>query len=165
MRAPLCTHSYVCGCPCVCVCVCEHAEGCERGFGWSGSAPRPPRVRGARRGAAGGGCRLPPAAGRLGGGGAKFGTSANRGLFRNAGSHFTGRFAKELGAPLQSWKEAGGCCREPLALSSPGALWWVCPPGVPPPRNSETRLGALQRAQVKLFGIDIHIWELFGEPG
>lgn len=70
---------------------------------------------------------------------------------RNADSHFRGRCAKELGAPLQSWKEAGGFCGEPVTSSPPPSslegLPSQCPPTMP-------HTCATQK----------HSWELFGEP-
>lgn len=145
-NASLCAHSSMRGCPCV----CEHAKG----FGWSRSTPCPPWVP--AWGAKQGGCRLPPAAGRLkGGSSALLQTETS---LRNASSRFRSRFAKELGAPLDNWKEAGGFCREPVASRPHQALCLSsqCPLTIPHTSATQKHSWELfTSARVKLFGIDV----------
>lgn len=151
-------HSSVCGCPCM----RERAKGCERGFGWSGAHLALPGCRAGSQ--AGGCCRRLQAASRCweaqGGSSALLQTEAS---LRNASSHFRASFANEVGAPLQSWKEAGSFCREPVTLSPPPSSLEGLPSRVSlhcatHPCNSETQLEAPQRVWEKLFGIDTRIW-------
>lgn len=68
---------------------------------------------------------------------------------RNASSHFRGRSAEELSAPLQSWKEASGFCREPVtSRPPPGSL-----EGLPP--LCHTPACATQK----------HCWSFLESPG
>lgn len=68
---------------------------------------------------------------------------------RNTDSHFRGRFAEELRAPLQSWKEASGFYREPVtSRPPPGSL-----EGLPP--LCHTPACATQK----------HCWSFLESPG
>lgn len=107
---------------CVGARLCAHAKGSEHRLGWGGSSPHPPGC------CSGEPSRGQPAApgtlpllGGLGGSSAVLQTEAS---LRNTNSHFRGRFAEELRAPLQSWKEAVASTG---SLSAQGSL-----EGLPP---------------------------------
>lgn len=132
---------------CVCIPVCvgararEHAEGCERGFGWSGSSPRPPG-----EGSLAGGCRLPR------GSGGKFSTSANRGCSQKHRQPLQGQVCKGALCPVEGLEGTGSFCRVPVTMSPLSSPMEGLPsqhlPAVPCTRATQKRS-----------------WELFGEHG
>lgn len=78
---------------------------------------------------------------------------------RNADSHFRGRFAEELSAPLQSCKEASGFCREPVtSRPPPGSLEGLSHL----PGQLRNTAGAFWRALVNMC---TWMWILWGRVG
>lgn len=139
--------TFVCIPRCVGARLCAHAKGSERGPGWGRSSPRPP---GCCWGSQPGGSQQLQAPSRCWE--AQRGSSAvlqTEASLRNTNSHFRGRFAEELRAPLQSWKEASGFYREAVtSRAPPGSLG-----GLPP--LCHTPAYATQK----------HCWSFLESPG
>lgn len=135
-------------------------RGVSMGLGGAGAHLALP---GCRCGEPGGG--LPPAAaGSLllpGGSGGKFSTSTNTGLSQKHRQPLQGQVCEGAQRPVAELEGSGWLLQGACHLKSPSKLFGGSALPVSPHHathlcNSETQMGALWRAQVKLFGIDIH---------